>query len=68
MTVSHGNNHLKHTLRNTLNVLKLCGREDIPVAAGAERPILRSMDKDNEEKAGGMLVHGKTGWAAMNLN
>ena len=61
VTVSHGNNHLRHTLRNTLNVLKLCGREDIPVAAGAERPILRSMDGDSEEKAGGMLVHGENG-------
>ncbi len=61
VTVSHGNNYLEKTLRNTLNVLKLCGRENIPVAAGAERPILRDMDRDGEQEAGGMIVHGENG-------
>ena len=61
VTVSHGNNYLTHTLRNTLNVLKLCGREDIPVAAGAAAPILRKMDGDEEQEAGGMVVHGENG-------
>ncbi len=61
VTATHGNNHLSHTLRNTLNVLKLCGREDIPVAAGADRPILRSMEGDGDIYNGGMVVHGSNG-------
>lgn len=67
VTVSHGNNYLTHTLRNTLNVLKLCGREDIPVAAGAAAPILRKMDGDQEQEAGECLSTGKTGWGDMNF-
>lgn len=37
---SHGNTSLENTLRNTLNVLKLCGREDIPVGEGADKPLV----------------------------
>ena len=37
VTACFGNNDLPNTLRNTLNMLKLCGREDIPVGAGAEK-------------------------------
>lgn len=34
VTATFGNTTLEHTLQNTLNVLKLCGRGDVPVAAG----------------------------------
>lgn len=61
VTATHGNNHLENTLRNTLNVLKLCGREDIPVAAGAQRPLLRDMKEDEKNESGGMVVHGANG-------
>lgn len=40
VTASFGNTTLKNTLQNTLNTLKLCGREDIPVAAGAEKAMV----------------------------
>lgn len=61
VTVSYGNNVLEKTLSNTLNVLKLCGRDEIPVAAGADKPLHRSMDRDGEMEAGGMVVHGENG-------
>lgn len=49
-----GNTSLANTLRNTLNVLKLCGREDIPVSEGAERPLIR-------QRVAAEHVHGKDG-------
>lgn len=61
VTATHGNNHLENTLRNTLNVLKLCGREDIPVAAGAQRPLLCNRKYDEKNESGGMVVHGANG-------
>lgn len=33
-----GNSEIENTTRNTLNVLAMCGREDVPVAAGAAVP------------------------------
>jgi pyrimidine-specific ribonucleoside hydrolase len=35
-----GNAPLADVVRNTLTVLDACGREDVLVAAGAERPLL----------------------------
>lgn len=40
VTTVFGNVPLEHTTRNALRVLALCGREDVPVAAGAERPLV----------------------------
>ena len=48
------NVELEHTTRNTLNVLKLLGRGDIPVAAGADKPLARPLAKAS-------YVHGATG-------
>lgn len=61
VTATYGNNSLEQTLRNTLNVLKLCGREDIPVAAGADKPLVRKFDKTDEKIQGGKIVHGENG-------
>ena len=61
VTATFGNNDLHHTLRNTLNVLKLCGREDIPVAAGADEPLLRRRGAADEQDQGGKVVHGENG-------
>jgi inosine-uridine nucleoside N-ribohydrolase len=36
-----GNAGVDHTTRNALRVLELTGRDDIPVAAGAARPLIR---------------------------
>ena len=39
VTTVFGNVPLETTTRNALRVLALCGREDVPVAAGADRPL-----------------------------
>ena len=41
VTTVGGNAGLANTTRNALRVLTLLGRTDIPVAAGADRPLLR---------------------------
>jgi pyrimidine-specific ribonucleoside hydrolase len=41
ITTVAGNAPLDRTTRNALRVLTLLGREDIPVAAGADRPLVR---------------------------
>lgn len=42
VTTVAGNVDLAHTTRNALRVLTLAGRADVPVAAGAPRPLVRS--------------------------
>lgn len=41
VTTVHGNQTLEKTTANALRVLDLAGRADIPVAAGADRPLAR---------------------------
>ncbi len=41
ITVVSGNVALEHTVRNTLQVLELIGRADLPVYPGCVRPLLR---------------------------
>jgi inosine-uridine nucleoside N-ribohydrolase len=50
----HGNQTLPKTTVNALKVLELAGRADLPVAAGADRPLVRA-------PAYGDHVHGETG-------
>jgi pyrimidine-specific ribonucleoside hydrolase len=40
VTTVFGNVGITHTTHNALRVLALCGREDVPVAAGADRPLV----------------------------
>ncbi|WP_236794865.1 nucleoside hydrolase [Amycolatopsis sp. GM8] len=40
VTTVFGNVPLENTTRNALRVLQLCGRADVPVAAGAHRPLV----------------------------
>lgn len=61
VTATYGNNTLDNTLRNTLNVLKLCDREDVSVAAGADRPLIRKFGEADEKEQGGKIVHGENG-------
>ncbi|SDS34231.1 pyrimidine-specific ribonucleoside hydrolase [Nocardioides scoriae] len=42
VTCVGGNAPLADVVRNTLTVLDVCGREDVPVAAGAARPLLET--------------------------
>lgn len=43
ITTVAGNAELAHTTRNALSVLTLLGRTDVPVAAGADRPLRRPL-------------------------
>ena len=54
LTAVAGNVPLELTKRNARLILDICGRSDIPVYAGAEKPLER--DLVTAEK-----VHGKTG-------
>jgi inosine-uridine nucleoside N-ribohydrolase len=54
VTTVHGNQTLAKTTVNALRVLELAGRGDVPVAAGAERPLVG-------EPAVASDVHGETG-------
>jgi inosine-uridine nucleoside N-ribohydrolase len=54
VTTVHGNQTLPKTTRNALRVLELAGRTDIPVAAGADRPLVRDLHVADH-------VHGESG-------
>ena len=54
VTTTYGNQTLEKTTQNALRVLELVGRTDVPVAAGAERPLER-------ELVVAAHVHGESG-------
>ncbi|KAM7365283.1 hypothetical protein PAMP_016226 [Pampus punctatissimus] len=54
ITCCHGNTPLENVLKNTLRVLKVCDRLDIPVYRGCSRPLLA-----HKQHAGD--YHGKDG-------
>ena len=54
ITTVHGNQTLDKTTENALRVLELAGRSEIPVARGAERPLLRELQVAAH-------VHGESG-------
>ena len=54
VTTVHGNQTLEKTTDNALRVLALIGREDIPVAVGADRPLERELHVAAH-------VHGESG-------
>ena len=54
VTTVAGNQTLEKTTANAIRVLELVGRGDVPVAAGAERPLVR-------EPRVAANVHGETG-------
>jgi inosine-uridine nucleoside N-ribohydrolase len=54
VTTVAGNQTLEKTTANALRVLELVGREDVAVAAGADRPLVR-------EPFVAAYVHGETG-------
>jgi inosine-uridine nucleoside N-ribohydrolase len=54
ITTTYGNQTLDKTTANALRVLELAGRTDVPVAAGAERPLTR-------ELVVAAHVHGESG-------
>src|SRR5439155_11634717 len=54
VTTVAGNQTLDKTTRNALKVLELAGRTDVPVAAGADRPLVRTLRTAAH-------VHGESG-------
>jgi inosine-uridine nucleoside N-ribohydrolase len=54
VTTTYGNQTLSKTTANAIRVLELVGRSDVPVAAGADRPLRR-------ELAVAAHVHGESG-------
>jgi inosine-uridine nucleoside N-ribohydrolase len=54
VTTVHGNTSLANTTANALRVLELAGRHDVPVAAGADRPLVRDPHDASD-------VHGESG-------
>ena len=54
VTTVHGNQTLDKTTDNALRVLALAGREDVPVAMGADRPLVRDLHVAAH-------VHGESG-------
>jgi len=54
VTSVSGNQTLEKTTANAIRVLEFAGRADIPVAAGADRPLVR-------ERFVASYVHGETG-------
>jgi inosine-uridine nucleoside N-ribohydrolase len=54
VTTTYGNQTLEKTTANALRVLELVGRTDVPVAAGADRPLER-------ELVVAAHVHGESG-------
>ena len=54
VTTVHGNQTLDKTTDNALRVLALVGREDVPVAMGADRPLTRELHVAAH-------VHGESG-------
>ncbi|MEO5745394.1 MAG: nucleoside hydrolase [Terracoccus sp.] len=61
LTTVGGNAGLAHTTRNALRLLHLIGRDDVPVAAGANTPLVR---QDAVSAAG---VHGDDGFGGVPL-
>jgi inosine-uridine nucleoside N-ribohydrolase len=60
VTTVAGNVSLDKTTRNALQVLSLIGRKDIPVGAGAEEPLARSLRTAED-------VHGESGLDGVEL-
>lgn len=54
VTTVAGNQTLEKTTRNALKILELVGRTDVPVAAGADRPLVRELRTAPN-------VHGESG-------
>jgi inosine-uridine nucleoside N-ribohydrolase len=54
VTTVHGNQTLEKTTANALRVLEFAGFGDVPVAAGADRPLVRAPQT-------AFAVHGETG-------
>src|SRR3954453_6339036 len=57
-----GNTGLQHTTENALRLLHLLDRDDVPVAAGADVPLVRRDSRSAED------VHGEEGMGGVRLD
>lgn len=62
LTSVGGNTGLANTTENALRLLHLCGRDDIPVGAGADVPLVR---RDSKADA---TTHGADGFGGVQLD
>src|SRR3989304_5959565 len=60
VTCVAGNVEINHVARNTATILKLVGRQDVPVSIGAARPLVRRLRTAPE-------THGPTGTGYVEL-
>jgi pyrimidine-specific ribonucleoside hydrolase len=58
VTTVAGNVGVEHTTRNARRVLTLAGRDDVPVARGAGRPLVLARPREAREVHGDDGVHG----------
>jgi pyrimidine-specific ribonucleoside hydrolase len=61
LTTVGGNAGLAHTTRNALRLLHLIGKNDVPVAAGADTPLVR------QDAVSAASVHGDDGFGGVAL-
>ncbi len=61
LTSVFGNGYIDVTTTNALKLLEIAGRQDIPVARGAGRPIMSAFTRPAD------FVHGKDGQGNINL-
>src|SRR4051812_32517112 len=61
VTTVFGNVDVEQTTRNSVIVLDVAGRPDVPVFRGADRPLLRG------RQHGGASVHGDNGLGGIRL-
>src|SRR4051794_1046671 len=62
VTTVGGNTGLRHTTGNALRLLHLLDRDDIPVGAGADTPLVRPASRSAED------VHGEEGLGGVRLD
>src|SRR5690625_1783985 len=60
ITTIGGNQTLQKVTRNAQSVLRMCQREDVPIYAGAQRPLLREMETAPS-------IHGDSGLDGVEL-
>src|SRR3954447_14744822 len=63
VTTVFGNVDVEQTTRNALILLDIAGRDDIPVAQGAGRPLMLH----RQRQQGGAVVHGDNGLGGASL-
>lgn len=61
LTTTYGNTDVDTATRNSLQLLELAGRKDIPVARGVSRPLTQPFN------GGAPLVHGDNGFGGVEM-